>query len=226
MYTTLHPCDIVEEFEDQVAGYANAPFAVAVDSCTHALFLACKYLKVDQVSIPKHTYVSVPAEIIHAGGSVEFTDVPWNGVYQLYPYPIWDAAKRFRGDMFGVIQREHAFSGTEYEHTFVCVSFHHAKILPAGRGGMILHNSPEADNWFRLARHSGRHERTALADDKIEVVGWHYTMDPMYAVNGLKLMSRISNFNNDQEEVYPDLSQYECFKDPRREQSVLEPKSS
>ena len=44
-------------FEEEVAEYTGAPYAVAVDSCTNALFLCCKFFDVDEVTIPKETYL-------------------------------------------------------------------------------------------------------------------------------------------------------------------------
>ena len=69
----------VREFEEIVAGYAGSKYAVAVDSCTNAIFLACTYLNVrdKEITIPKRTYVSVPCSIMHAGGKVRFEDKEW-----------------------------------------------------------------------------------------------------------------------------------------------------
>ena len=67
-----NPYKIVQMFEEEVALYTNAPYAISVDSCTNALFLCCKYLKVNEVTIPSKTYLSVPMSIIHAGGEVVF----------------------------------------------------------------------------------------------------------------------------------------------------------
>ena len=90
----LHnPYKIVRMFEEEIANYTGAPYAVSVDSCTNALFLACYYHKVAQVIIPSKTYLSVPQSIIHAGGEVIFDKRSyvndWKGMYQLKPYPIW-----------------------------------------------------------------------------------------------------------------------------------------
>ena len=38
--------------------------------------------------------------IIHSGGEVIFEDKDWSGIYQLKPYPIYDAAKRLTSVMF------------------------------------------------------------------------------------------------------------------------------
>ena len=39
----LHsPYKVVKMFEEEIAHYTGAPYAVSVNSCTNALFLACK----------------------------------------------------------------------------------------------------------------------------------------------------------------------------------------
>ena len=43
-------------FEEEVAEYTGAPYAIALDNCTDALFLCCVYSKVTEVTIPKKTY--------------------------------------------------------------------------------------------------------------------------------------------------------------------------
>jgi dTDP-4-amino-4,6-dideoxygalactose transaminase len=49
----LHnPYKIVKMFEEEIADYTGAPYAISVDSCTNALFLCCKYLQVKEVIIP------------------------------------------------------------------------------------------------------------------------------------------------------------------------------
>ena len=45
-----NPYKIVRMFEEEIAEYTGSPYAVSVDSCTNALFLVCKYLKVKKVT--------------------------------------------------------------------------------------------------------------------------------------------------------------------------------
>ena len=83
----LHnPYKIVKMFEEEMAHYTGAPYAVSVNSCTNAIFLCCKYLEVQEVTIPKRTYLSVPQSVIQAGGTINFEDIKWEGAYQLKPY--------------------------------------------------------------------------------------------------------------------------------------------
>ena len=87
-------------FEETIADYTGAPYAVSTDNCTDALLLCCEYLKVTEVTIPCRTYLSVPQSIMHAGGTLKFEDVRWKGIYQLKPYPLYDAAKRLTSGMY------------------------------------------------------------------------------------------------------------------------------
>ena len=147
-----NPYEIVKMFEEEIAQYTGAPYAISVDSCTNALFLCCKYLNVTQVTIPKHTYLSVPMSIIHSGAEVVFEDRKWSGVYKLEPYPIFDAAKRFTSDMY-------------IPGSMMCLSFHIKKLLPLGKGGMILTDNKFAAEWFRKARYEGRSEKNYHEDN-------------------------------------------------------------
>jgi dTDP-4-amino-4,6-dideoxygalactose transaminase len=197
MSKTSDPYEVVRAFEQCVAQFAGSKYAVSVDTCTAALFLCCHYLKVQEVTIPKHTYVSVPCSIIQAGGKVKFIDLKWRGLYQLYPYPIWDSALRFKRDMY--------IPGSYY-----CVSFHYKKQMPIGRGGMILTDNAEAVEWFKQARFNGRHEKPIL-EDKFEMLGWNMYMDPERAARGLCMMLNIEDYEKNEEDIYPDLSQFPIY---------------
>mgnify|MGYP006935495338 CR=1 FL=1 len=193
-----NPYKIVQMFEEEVAEYTGAPFAVSVDSCTNALFLCCKYLNVNEVTIPKKTYLSVPQSIIHSGGKVKFEDIEWKGLYQLKPYPIYDSAKRFTSQMY-------------VPNTFMCLSFHIKKHLKIGKGGMILTDNKDAVEWFRKARYEGRSE-IKYENDNITSMGWNMYMTPMEAALGLMLMQNLPQNNNDLPEDYKDLTKNDLFK--------------
>jgi dTDP-4-amino-4,6-dideoxygalactose transaminase len=191
-----NPYKIVKMFEEEVADYTGAPYAISVDSCTSALFLCCKYLEVTDVIIPSKTYLSVPQSIINSGGNVVFdpSTNDWRGVYQLKPYPIYDAAKRFTSDMY-------------VPNTFMCLSFHIKKHLKIGKGGMILTDNKEAVDWFKEARYEGRSEKLYHEDD-IKTIGWNMYMTPQEASHGLSLMQNI-------EWSYPDLDENNGYRDLR-----------
>lgn len=191
---------VVAEFERQVAAFAGAKHGVAVDSCTSALFLSMKYLDVNtEVAVPARTYISVPMQVLHAGGSVIFEDVPWSGAYALEPYPIWDSAKRFRRGMY---------AGGLY-----CVSFHMRKLLGIGRGGMVLTDDATAAAWLRRARFDGRNGEVPFMEDKVESLGWNCYMLPEQAARGLQLLEGLRSAElPDLYDPYPDLREMPVFK--------------
>lgn len=199
-----NPYKIVKMFEEEIAAYTGSPYAVSVDSCTNALFLCCKYLNVEQVTIPSQTYLSVPMSIMNAGGEVIFDKNPstnhWIGIYQLRPYPIYDSAKRLTSNMY-------------IPGSFMCLSFHIKKHLKIGKGGMILTDNPDAVNWFKIARYEGRSEKYYKEDD-INSIGWNMYMTPQEAAHGLCLMQNYPKHNQDQIELngYRDLTQFTIFK--------------
>lgn len=174
----VSPYTVVDEFERRIAAWCGAPFGVAVESGTAAIFLSLMYQNrvgyrmFSRVRIPKHTYVSVPCSIIHAGCTIMFSDEEWSGEYELQPLYIWDAALRFKKGM--------------YHGGFQCLSFHIKKHLPIGRGGMILTDSEEAYKWLRKARFDGR-DPVPLQEDNFTQLGWNMYMEPDQAARGTGL---------------------------------------
>jgi dTDP-4-amino-4,6-dideoxygalactose transaminase len=187
---------VVAEFEKRVAEFAGARFGVAVDCCTSAIFLSLLYLEAEEVICPARTYISVPMAIRHAGAKVVFEDFDWRGVYQLKPYPLYDGAKRFRRAM--------------YRGGFHCLSFHHKKHLPIGRGGMILTDDEKAVAWLKKARYDGR-EGKPYHLEKVSMMGYHCYMTPEQAARGLTLMDTLAPHLPDLTEDYPDLRQMPVF---------------
>lgn len=196
------PYDIVREFEKQIADYAGSKYAVAVDSCTNALFLCCIYRKVRIVSIPKLTYPGVANSIIHARASIIWRHKPWKGAYHLAPHNIIDSALRFKKNMYK--------KGSLY-----CLSFHLKKHIPIGRGGMILTDCKKAYDWLRKARFDGRGE-CPLSEDDIEINGWNMYMTPDQASKGLMFFNLIKGKKLDDldfdSQGYKDLTLMKAFK--------------
>jgi dTDP-4-amino-4,6-dideoxygalactose transaminase len=168
--------NVIRQFEKTIAKHCNAPYAVAVESCTAALTLCLLYLDVKDgkpVVLPKKTYFSVPMSVLHVGGKVEYEDLEWRGAYQLKPYPIIDSAMRFKKGMFK-------------PGRLMCLSFHYAKHIPIGRGGMILTDNKKAAAWFRIMRNDGRRE-IPKDQDRVRESGLNYYMTPEQAARGLSL---------------------------------------
>lgn len=204
----MNPFAVVEQFEKAIAEYTGAPWAVACDSCTNAIFLCLKWLewagkeKPRRVIIPSETYLSVPMAIWHAGYDISFDPRMnnWTGEYQLNPLPVWDSARRLRRGMYRVGQ-------------FQCLSFHTRKHLPIGKGGMILTDSVGAATWLKRARYEGRGPMP-YKDDDITFMGWNMYMTPEQAARGLALLQQLPDNNPDlpEPEGYRDLRTFSVFK--------------
>jgi dTDP-4-amino-4,6-dideoxygalactose transaminase len=198
-----NPYKIVQMFEETMADYCGSNYAVSMNSCTNALFLACKWVGVEgkDVIIPKRTYLSPPQSIQQAGGNLIFEDLDWKGIYQLKPFPIYDAAKRLTSGMY-------------IPNSFMCLSFHIKKHLKIGKGGMILCDDPEAAKWFKARRYEGRTDGMKYHEDMIDEEGWNMYMTPEQAARGLTLMQNYPDYMEDIPEFppYRDLTEFELFK--------------
>jgi dTDP-4-amino-4,6-dideoxygalactose transaminase len=199
-----NPFKVVEDFEEAIAEYCGSKYAVAVDSCTNALTLCCDYFKVEEVTIPKHTYVSVPQSIILAGGKVKFRDdFLWQSVgkYALEPYPIWDSARL-------------CTSGMHKDNQFECLSLHWGKTFNLGQGGVILTDDPVAVTWLKKARWDGRTAGKLPKDDIINFIGRHCPMSPRDAADALTRLHFLPKHNSPlpYEDGYADLSTFKVFK--------------
>lgn len=185
--------DNVDYFEKLIAEYAGSKYAVAVDSCTNALFLSMMYCRVsgdlptsNAVEIPKRTYISVPMQAMHAGFDLKFVDTDWSGTYKLDPLPVVDSAQRFTEGMYD-------------QNNLYCLSFHSKKILSIGRGGMILTNSKSANDWLKRSRYDGRSSLyyNEIDDETVPTIGWHMYMTPEEAVRGTEQFYKTPRVNND-----------------------------
>lgn len=202
------PHAVTRQFEAALCEYTGAKYAVTTTSCTQAILMALAWKlrnKTSQsplISMPRLSYVGVPAAIVNAGGWPYFVDEDWHGEYA-FGYNVkgvWDSARRFTSSMYrpGAMQ---------------CVSFHWSKILGLSQGGAILHDNDEADAWLRRARFDGRAEGVSAKDDQVQYPSWHAYLSPEVAAHGLMKLSLLPKHNADLlRSDYPDLSKLEAFK--------------
>lgn len=199
-----NPHAITSTFEAALCAYTGAKYAVTTTSCTIALEMALAWeahsWTETTISIPKRTYVGVPAAILNAGHRVKFHDENWIGEYLLNGSLVWDCARRFTSGMYrpGFMQ---------------CVSFHASKILGDSQGGAILHDCDEADAWLRRARFDGRTEGVDPEFDQVTYPSFHAYLSPDVAARLLWKLSVLPRHNEPlPNSRYPDLSLMEAFK--------------
>ncbi len=196
--------EVVDRFEAALCEYTGAPYAVATDCCTNAIFLSLVWTKHTYapskkkltVEIPKHTYVGVAQAAWNAGYRVEWVDYEWEGAFFMPPTDIVDSAKQFLRDMYR-------------PGTLTCVSFGTSKKLPVGRGGAILLDDKDAADWIRPRSMDGRTPGEDYKTPRFVRPGYRMNMTPEQAVRGLDLLTYIDDNDQANWTEYPDLSQAE-----------------
>ena len=163
---------VVRDFEYAIAKFYGAPYAVAVDSCTHSIELCLRYKDVKKIILPKRTYLSIAFLAQKIGIDLEWKDENWVNYYYLGGTSIIDAAVFWESDSY-------------IPGTLMCLSFQYQKHLSLGRGGMILtDNKQERDDLKRMS-YDGRDPDIPWRDQNIRMVGYHYYMTPETAQLGL-----------------------------------------
>ena len=191
---------IVQEFEKEVAKFFGAPFAVAVDSCTHGIELALRYTNANKISVPKHTYISIPFLASKLNIELEWRDEDWLDYYHL-TNTIIDAA---------VLWKQNSY----IPNTMMGISFQYQKHLSLGRGGILLLDDEDVAIEIKKMSYDGRLPVIPWREQNISTVGYHYYMTPETAKLGLEKLPSAIETKPRQWVVsdWPDLTKMEVFR--------------
>ena len=192
--------NVVTEFENKVAEFFEAPYAVAVDSCTHGVELALRYTKATSIVSPHRTYLSIPFLAEKLGLERTWQDIEWTDYYYVTPNVI-DAAVLWK-------------PGSYVKNTFMGISFQFQKHLSLGRGGILLMDNEEAAIQIKKMSYDGRLPNIPWRDQDIDTLGYHYYMTPETAQLGLDKLPKAIETTPRQWVVtdWPDLTQMKIFK--------------
>jgi len=187
-------------FEEKIADFFGAPYAVATDCCTHAVELSLRYTNATEISVPKHTYISIPLLSKKLNLKLTWKDEKWLDYYYVTKNVI-DAAVLWKPK-------------TYVPNTFMAVSFQFKKHLSLGRGGVILMDDKSAALELKKMSYDGRTPDTPWATQNISSMGYHYYMTPETADLGLKKLPAAIKTPAKQWTTadWPDLTQMEIFK--------------
>ena len=174
------PFHAVERFEDTIAKFYGAKYGVATDCCTHAIELCLRYEGYDRITLPEHTYISIPMTCEKLGLDWRFDNIQWYDQYHLGGTNIIDGAVLWRPNSY--------VSGT-----YLCLSFQYRKHLSLGRGGMILTDDEYAAEQLRMMAYDGRKKYVPWGDQDITVMGYHYYMTPETAKKGLEVFEEVKD---------------------------------
>lgn len=179
------------EFEQELASYTGAPYAIMTDCCTHAIELCLRYDKITHTKFTAFTYLSVPMTMHKLAIDYQLINEPWTGEYRFYNTRVWDSARRLETNMYKTGQ-------------FQCLSFGHGKPLQIGRGGAILTDDSVAYKALLAQRYDGRDLTVAPWEEQLTFrVGYHYKPTIEEAVKGLELLPQVNERPKYHE--YPDL---------------------
>jgi dTDP-4-amino-4,6-dideoxygalactose transaminase len=184
----------IKQFEDALAEFTGAPYAIMTDCCTHAIELCLRHDQIQSCSFTAFTYLSVAMTMHKLGIKYSLENESWTGEYQIHDTRIWDSARRLEKDMYR-------------PGTMQCLSFGHGKPLHIGRGGAILLDDKAAYDALICMRYDGRNLNIKPWQDQKEFrVGYHYKPTPEEAVQGLTALESVKEQNPvPVHVVYPDL---------------------
>jgi dTDP-4-amino-4,6-dideoxygalactose transaminase len=187
----------IKKFEEELAEFTGAPYAIMTDCCTHAIELCLRYEQVKSLKMTPHTYLSIPMLMHKLGIKYEYLDHEWQRWVGEYPFVdtrIWDSARRLERNMY----RPNAMQ---------CLSFGHDKPLHIGRGGAIILDNKEAYDAIICMRYDGRDLNIKpWIDQKEFSVGYHYKPTPEEAMQGMALLEGLKEYCPAPRHVdYPDL---------------------
>jgi dTDP-4-amino-4,6-dideoxygalactose transaminase len=193
--------EIITEFEKKIAEFYNSPYAVATDCCTHAIELCLRYKGYNNITIPTHTYISVPFTFEKLNLKWKFEHQEWENFYYLGNTNIIDAAVYWKKDGY-------------IENTYMCLSFQFRKHLSLGRGGAILVQNKEDYDILKKMSYDGRDLSKPWTKQDISTIGYHYYMTPETAQMGIVKLKNVENIPSKNWTYinYPDLSKMSVFK--------------
>ncbi|MDR3560131.1 MAG: UDP-4-amino-4,6-dideoxy-N-acetyl-beta-L-altrosamine transaminase [Negativicutes bacterium] len=233
----------VAQFENAVAEYCGVRYAVAVNSATSALHIACLAAGLgsgDLLWTSPNTFVASANCALYCGADVDFVDIDSNtynmsteelerkfaaiannkGRLPKVVVPVHFSGQSCDMENIAKVARKngaliiedaaHAIGGKyqglpvgscQYSDMTV-FSFHPAKIITTGEGGMVVTNQPELyDRLMRLRTHGITREAENMHGEdhgpwyyqQVDL-GFNYRMTDIQAVLGTSQLTRIDDF--------------------------------
>ena len=195
----------VEKFENRIAEFYGAPYAVAVDCCTHGVELCLRLKHPGHLAVPCRTYLSIPMLAKKLNIGLTFTEEEWKDYYEI---------RGWQGKPTGVIDAAVFWKRDGYiPGKFMCLSFQFQKHLSLGRGGMILTDNKNSALTLKKMSYDGRIPSVPWREQNIDTMGYHYYMTPETAELGLDKLEEAIDTPPRQWELndWPDLRNMEIF---------------
>lgn len=190
----------VTKFENELAKFFGAPYAISIDSCTHGVELSLRYTNAKIITCPKRTYLSIPFLANKMNLELKWKDENWTDYYYL-THNVIDAAVLWKANSY-------------IPNTFMSISFQYQKHLSLGRGGVILTDNLDAATQLKKMSYDGRLPNIPWRNQNIDTYGYHYYMTPETATLGLEKLQKAIETPPKQWVItdWPDLTQMNIFK--------------
>lgn len=224
-------------FEKEFAKYVGTKYAISVNSCTSAIFLALKALGIesgDEVIVPSFTFASTVNVVIHCGARPIFADIK-RGDFTLCPesvkkmitkktkaiIPVHYAGRKAYVDYnLPVIEDSaHLIPNSNVSSNLTCYSFYATKNMTTGEGGMISTDNNKLAQWLLKARLHGmskdamkRYEEKSKWRYDIEFPGYKFNTTDINSALGrvqLKKLPKFQKMRDERVELYNSLLRLE-----------------
>jgi perosamine synthetase len=208
-----------EEFEEKFAKYVGSKYAVALNSCTSALHIACRLLNLkpgDEIIVPTNTFIITAQASQYEGAKPVMCDVrkddlliDWNDAFsRMTPrtkafFPVLWAGQPLETPeevALPVIYDCAQAMGADFDVTGknCCWSFHAVKNMTTGDGGMFTTDSEEMYERAKKLRWFGinystwdRTKGNRSWEYDIGEFGFKYHMNDIEAVMGIVQLSKM-----------------------------------
>lgn len=194
------------EFEKKLAEYVGAPYVIAVNSGTSALFLAIKAFlrknKIKKITIPSFTFSATAAVCLHNGLDIEFGDID-KKTFNLKPTNNWSIPVHYAGlychqKKVVVEDSAHRIMKNSFCGNLTAYSFYVTKNISTGEGGALATGDKETAQWLKQARLHGlsadawkRYQKKGDWQYQVEFPGWKMNMTDLQAALGLVQLKKL-----------------------------------
>lgn len=213
-------------FEKEFAEYVNVKHAIAVNSCTAALFLSLKALGIgegDEVIVPSFTFVSTVNVVIHSGATPVFADIKKDdftldskSVGRLLTkktkavIPVHYAGRvAFVGYDIPVVEDSaHLIPKGTATANLSAYSFYATKNMTTGEGGMITTSDESIAKWLMKARLHGmtkdawkRYGSKSKWRYDVEFAGYKFNTTDINSALGRAQLKKLPLFQKRRDEI-------------------------
>ena len=156
--------DTIKRFEAAFAVAVGTKYAVAVNSGTTALYLACRAAGIgpgDKVGVPAITFAATANAPLLCGANVKYLDDGVDAADCTHIIPVWYAGHIHKPTLW-VVDACHALGAMAKDGTkpgcfpaMACFSLHPAKQITCGEGGVVATNDEAIVRKLRVYRNNG-----------------------------------------------------------------------